>query len=99
MSTRTLTDEPFAGCARTDHALWREILRERERAAAKHGAQSMERMPARHPSWLAVLAEEVGEAAHELTYDSTGSLRAELIQVAAVATAWIAAIDEAATSE
>lgn len=53
-----------------------------------------------HAAKLAVLLEEVGEVAHELTEalnDSPGgieapdleSLRTELVQVAAVATAWV----------
>lgn len=40
---------------------------------------------------LAILVEEVGEVAHELTYDTDDSLenlRSELIQVASVALTW-----------
>lgn len=44
--------------------------------------------------WLAILAEEVGEAAKDVIEGAThGKLRAELIQVAAVAVAWAEAID------
>lgn len=42
------------------------------------------------PSWAAILAEEVGEALQE---DDPAKLRAELLQVAAVAVAWVEAID------
>ncbi len=42
------------------------------------------------PSWAAILLEEVGEAVAE---EDTAKLRAELVQVAAVAVAWIEAID------
>lgn len=41
-------------------------------------------------SWAAILAEEVGEA---LQADDPEALRAELVQVAAVAIQWAAAID------
>lgn len=83
-------------CFRDDHDVSREILQARERAHAKHGANSIEAIPANDPRWLSILVEELGEAAHELTYDSGGtlkSLRAELVDIAAVATAWIEAID------
>lgn len=54
--------------------------------------------------WLAILTEEVGESAEEVLAASwatgpaldairTHNLRAELVQVAAVAVAWIEAID------
>ena len=48
--------------------------------------------------WLAILVEEVGEAARaSLANKSDGpqDLRAELVQVAAVAVAWIETIDAA----
>lgn len=83
-------------CYRDDHEVSQEILRARERAHAKHGPNSIEAIPANSPRWLSILTEELGEAAHELTYDSGGdlqSLRRELIDLAAVATAWIEAID------
>jgi NTP pyrophosphatase (non-canonical NTP hydrolase) len=54
-----------------------------------------------HPdtTWLAILTEEVGEAAQAVLHDkfggkAAGELRWELIQVAAVAVAWIEAIDK-----
>lgn len=53
---------------------------------------------------LRVLVEEVGEVAKELNeaeiagVDRTENLRHELVQVAAVAIAWVAAIDEGRSS-
>lgn len=44
-------------------------------------------------NWLAILVEEVGEASDEIANGSTAELRGELVQVAAVATAWVEAID------
>jgi hypothetical protein len=43
-----------------------------------------------HPSWVAILMEEVGEA---LEQSDPVKLRAELVQIAAVAVAWVEAID------
>lgn len=75
-----------------------QVERARIAAHEKHGANSIEAIVPEDPRWLSILIEEVGEAAHELTYDSGGtlaSLRAELIDVITVATAWVAAIDDA----
>jgi hypothetical protein len=71
-----------------------QVYKGRVKAHLKHGDNSIEAVPATETGkWLAILMEEVGEAAHEITYDATGSLRAELIDVLTVATAWVAAID------
>ena len=67
-----------------------------------HGAKGNSRENAHwsDPEWLAILMEELGEVAHELTYDARDHadtrewLRKELVQVAAMACAWIAAIDQ-----
>lgn len=76
---------------------------ERARAHAKHdtGGGSMERKPWNDPIWLAVLTEEVGEVARVLCETRLGNedfprtrLREELVQVAAMACAWIDAIDD-----
>ncbi len=80
---------------------------ERIRAHRKHAeAGSMELLPWDHPRWLPVLVEEVGEVARELcerdlgTYNEEDAatfgamLREALVQVAAMACAWIDAIDE-----
>lgn len=71
----------------------------RIRAHLKHGDQSIEALDARDPRWLSILVEEVGEAAHELTYDASGDLRAELVDVLTVATAWLAALDREGASD
>lgn len=85
------------------------VQAERIRAHQKHGAKGNSREDAHwsNNEWLPILVEEVGEVAHELTYDAKSvftddqleakkaALRAELVQVAAMACAWIAAIDEA----
>lgn len=80
-------------CFRDDHALYREVLNARLDAHAKHGENSIEVEPANSPRWLAILVEEIGEIANALTYDGKGDLRAELVDVLAVGSAWIAAID------
>lgn len=82
-----------------------DVHRERVRAHAKHDARdgSMERKDWDHPIWLPVLVEEVGEVARVLCENELGNfgvqkavtarLREELVQVAAMACAWIDAID------
>lgn len=80
--------------------VWAEAQAERDRAHAKHGDKSMEAWPADHPARLSILMEEVGEVAREfneaglnnVTVDYA-ALRAELIQVTAMAGAWADAID------
>lgn len=67
-------------------------LAERERAHLKHGADSIEGVTGSDANarMLAILVEEIGEVAHEMTYDQDGSgLRAELVQVMAVTWAWL----------
>jgi hypothetical protein len=46
-----------------------------------------------HGSWLDILIEEVAEAADEAYEGNVEALRTELVQVAAVAVAWVEAID------
>lgn len=78
-----------------------EINAGRVRAHEKHGSNSIEAVPADHfGQWLPILGEEFGEVCKALTYDQADSaeeqmdnLRAELVDVATVAFAWIAAID------
>ena len=85
-------------CYRDDHALYREVLQARLKAHEKHGSDSIEAQPPASPNWLAILVEEVGEVANVLTYDGPkGNLRAELVDVLAVASAWVSAIDRAAS--
>lgn len=89
---------------------WRpysDFHRERIRAHAKHDNlpmhRSQERLPWIHDSWLRVLVEEVGECSRvlndwelgELPADQVpAALRSELVQVGAMAAAWIDAIDD-----
>lgn len=81
-------------CYRDDHALYREVQDARRKAHEKHGANSIEVASPDSPRWLAILVEEIGEVANSLTYDGpTGNLRAELIDILAVASAWVSAVD------
>lgn len=64
-------------------------LEEREKAHAKHGANSIEGC---HDDsvMLAIMVEEVGEVAKAMTYDQNiDGLAGELAQVMAVAWAWL----------
>lgn len=74
-----------------------EIHTERVRAHAKHSANgnSMEDRHWTDQQWLPVLVEEVGEVAKCLCEGLAPSdLRKELIQVLAMASAWVDAIDK-----
>ena len=65
-----------------------EVLGERANQTAKWGEQN------HHPErWLAILMEEVGEAAEAALDDKYAHMRAELVQVAAVAVATIQSLD------
>jgi len=79
------------------NAILLEVVEERRRQDKKWGEQN-------HPpcEWIAILTEEVGEAAEEalnirFQYENRGlsitGLRAELVQVAAVAVAFIECLD------
>lgn len=70
--------------------IFEELHLERRRQDDKWGANR----PLYTTPFLAILMEEVGEAATDTFAGSLNSLRAELIQVAAVAVAWIEAIDK-----
>ena len=78
-----------------------QIADERQRQHDKWGEQNHQ-----EPVWATILGEEYGEACHasldyyleasergSVTGRLIGSLRSELIQVAAVAVAWIECID------
>lgn len=82
-----------------DHIAIRDVWAEIARQVNKHGEQSCPNLPPSDPRWLPILVEEVGEAATEVANDDpeivNTALREELVQVAAVAIAWIAAIDKA----
>lgn len=78
-----------------------DFHRERIRAHLKHddAGGSMERKTWYDPAWLAVVTEELGEAAHTLTYDFPLQTRrieltTELIQVGAMVAAWLDAISD-----
>lgn len=65
-----------------------EIANERVNQDLKWGQQN------HAPSfWITILAEEVGEAAHDSLEDYWQGYRAEMIQVAAVAVAAIESLD------
>lgn len=73
---------------------------ERVRAHEKHRDHSMESWPALSAERYLILAEEVGEVAKEFNDAKVedraidqAALRKELVQVAAMAVAWIAALD------
>ena len=77
-----------------------EIVDERVRAHAKHREHSMESWPALSAERYLILAEEVGEVAKEFNDATVESrpidrpaLRTELLQVATMAVAWVAALD------
>lgn len=74
------------------------IQAEATRAHLRHGEHSMLGKGYSSGDRLAILVEEVGEVAHELTYDQGGpgvgegrrdELVKELIQVAAMAASWV----------
>ena len=82
-------------CFRSDHVIAREVIQRRNAADAKHGDESIERIAWNDPRWISILGEEFGEVCHALTYDSGASvadLRDELMDVLAVAHAWVDAI-------
>lgn len=74
-----------------------EIVNGRSAAHEKHGPNSIEAVPGRDIArWLPILGEEFGEVCEALTYDKDpANLRAELLDLATVAVAWIAALDRA----
>lgn len=71
------------------------VRKERGRQEDKWGQQNHLDL-----TWLAILTEEVGEAAQEILTNQFGAvgnghgdLREEVVQVAAVALAWVEALD------
>jgi NTP pyrophosphatase (non-canonical NTP hydrolase) len=78
-----------------DSGVIADVTAEYDRAKAKHGENTLDGPRSNDLLRLAALVEEVGEVAHELTYDQEGNpeeraarLRAELIDVANVAVTW-----------
>lgn len=81
----------------------KDIIQERKRQDSKWGSQRN----LSDLTWIAILTEEVGESAqevltripgNEVAGKGHGDLREELVQVAAVAVAWIEALDHMATA-
>ncbi len=79
------------------------VHNERIRADNKHGEYSAERMAWDNPRWLPVVTEELGEVARVIneydlnninTPEKCAKLIEELIQVAAMACAWVDALRE-----
>lgn len=86
--------------------IYQELRAERVRAHAKHGETSMESMLPLSMPRLTILLEEVGEIAkefndarHERRDVDKAALRAELIQVAAMAAAWADALTRPLSDE
>jgi hypothetical protein len=77
--------------ARTDEtaAVFRDVDWERFRQDQEWGANRKQA----NLLWFAILGEEFGEAAKEVLELRDDLLREELVQVAAVAVAWIEALD------
>lgn len=70
-----------------------DILNERKRQNAKWGEQNHDAY-----RWLAILSEEVGEAAQAALHNefggrAKGTLRTELVQIAAVTIQWLECVD------
>lgn len=76
--------------------IYQRVHQERIRSIAKHGENAQDCLFFDDPKCFLNLAEEFGEVAHALTYDSgkgLGELQKELIQVAAMAIAWADTLD------
>lgn len=71
---------------------WAAIRNELNRQAVKHPGHTCADDTLTNEQKFVILAEEVGEVANALTYDSRSDLREELIQVTAVALAWLSSL-------
>ncbi len=78
--------------ANTRHAVLHDVWGERDRQDAKWGGTPGIDRRDDH-TYPAVLGEELGEACQSWLERDVTNLRAELIQVAAVAVAWIEELD------
>jgi hypothetical protein len=65
------------------------VLEERDRQDVKWGSQRM----LSDREWLAILVEEVGEAAKDILDKKPDGLKVEVTQVAAVALAWLECLE------
>jgi len=80
--------------AETHGAIAARVFEKRQRAHAKHGANSIEAKDASDTVfWLGCLGEEMGEVFSTFTYDKAPETEAELYDVASVVFAWIAAFE------
>lgn len=72
-----------------------EVTDEVLRAAEKHGSECMASSALDVGKRLGILGEEFGEVCRATTYDNgdDANLREELIQTAAMAVAWVVALD------
>lgn len=75
--------------------IWRAIKDERQRQEQKHPGRTPASAALTDADKLVILAEEFGEAAREVYEKRPAQLRAELVQVAAVAVAWLESLDAA----
>jgi NTP pyrophosphatase (non-canonical NTP hydrolase) len=76
---------------------WSQIAAQRARNHAKWGDESIENQAPNYSGWLPTLGEEFGEICRALTSEQGDPvrLRAELIDLAAVALMWLDSIDRA----
>jgi len=72
--------------------VWEDVKRERERQDKKWGSPGPRNLD--HDRWSLILQEEMGEVAMAILDNQTESeVYAELVQVAAVAVAWLEAME------
>lgn len=76
--------------------VYHDVASERYRAAQKHSNGSIELASADDPRWWHVVVEELGEVARAFQ-ESPERLHEELVQLAAMATAWAASAKEEIT--
>lgn len=90
-----LTVTEMVGITLTAQGVLDEVTSEIIRAAEKHGTECMASPGLDVGKRLGILGEEYGEVCRATTYDngSIENLREELIQTAAMAAAWVIALD------
>lgn len=74
--------------------VWKDVATERVRQVEKHGDHTdpnsiLEQVDRSDPDCLAILVEEVGEVARAINVGDFENLETELIQTAAVCSAWV----------
>lgn len=90
MGARPLNETEWVRCITATDDVYAEIAQ----SVSKHGSHAQSNLEAGDPNLMYNLAEEFGEVAHALTYDADPTeLRKELIQVAAMAVAWVMVLD------